>query len=83
LDFGKPRGVYGYLASHIIRRLERADDNIAGLLPGIMREAGFSKADESGCLTTIFGTLSLYQGSKSGKKAGIDELTGWQEVERR
>jgi SAM-dependent methyltransferase len=69
VDFGKPRGVYGTLASHIIRRMERADDNIAGLLPGMMRAAGFSNVGEQGHLTTIFGTLSLYQGSKPGNKS--------------
>lgn len=69
VDFGKPRGVYGALASHIIRRMERADDNIAGLLPGMMRAAGFSNVGEQGHLTTIFGTLSLYQGSKPGNKS--------------
>jgi ubiquinone/menaquinone biosynthesis C-methylase UbiE len=69
VDFGKPRGVYGTLASHVIRRLERANDNIAGLLPEMMRAAGLGNVDESGCLTTIFGTLSLYQGSKPGSKS--------------
>jgi ubiquinone/menaquinone biosynthesis C-methylase UbiE len=69
VDFGKPRGVYGTLASHVIRRLERADDNIAGLLPEMMRAAGLGNVDESGCLTTIFGTLSFYQGSKPGSKS--------------
>jgi ubiquinone/menaquinone biosynthesis C-methylase UbiE len=69
VDFGKPRGVYGTLASHVIRRLERANDNIAGLLPEMMRAAGLGNVDESGCLTTIFGTLSFYQGSKPGSKS--------------
>lgn len=69
VDFGQPRGVYGTLASHIIRRMERADDNIAGLLPEMMRAAGFSSVGEQGHLTTIFGTLSLYQGSKPGNKS--------------
>jgi ubiquinone/menaquinone biosynthesis C-methylase UbiE len=71
VDFDKPRGVYGALASHIIRRMERADDNIAGLLPEMTRAAGFSNVGEQGHLTTIFGTLSLYQGSKPGNKSWV------------
>lgn len=66
VDFGKPRGAYGILVSHIIKRMERADDNINGLLPVMMHIAGFERVEELGYFTTIFGTLSLYRGNKAG-----------------
>lgn len=64
VDFGKPRGAYGFLTSYVIKRMERADDNINGLLPDMMRTAGFEQVEESGFMTTIFGTLSLYRCNK-------------------
>ena len=70
VDFGKPRGVYGNLVSHIITRMERTVDNINGLLPVMMHIAGFEQVDEPKNFTTIFGELSLYQGSKPGEAVG-------------
>jgi ubiquinone/menaquinone biosynthesis C-methylase UbiE len=75
VDFGKPRGVYGTLASHIIRRMERADDNIAGLLPGIMRAAGFNNVGEQGHLTTFLVHFRSIRAANQATKAGIDGLT--------
>jgi ubiquinone/menaquinone biosynthesis C-methylase UbiE len=64
LDFGKPRGIYGGLASIFIKRMEQAGDNINGLLPIMMRRAGFEQVEELGCYQTIFGSLSQYRGRK-------------------
>lgn len=64
VDFGKPRGIYGRLASQLIKRMEQAGDNVNGLLPMIMRRAGFELVEESACYQTIFGSLSLYRGLK-------------------
>jgi ubiquinone/menaquinone biosynthesis C-methylase UbiE len=67
LDFGKPRGVYGNLASLLIKRMEQAGDNVNGLLPTMMRRAGFEQVEETGGFTTIFGALSLNRGIKPRK----------------
>ena len=64
VDFGKPRGFYGRLASQIIKRMEQAGDNVNGLLPIMMRRAGLEQVDEPAGYQTIFGSLSLYRGRK-------------------
>jgi ubiquinone/menaquinone biosynthesis C-methylase UbiE len=65
VDFGKPRGAYGRLASQFIKRMEQAEDNINGLLPVMMGNAGFQNVEEPARYTTVFGTLSFYRGRKS------------------
>ena len=64
LDFGKQRGIYGSLASIFIKRMEQAGDNINGLLPIMMRRAGFEQVEELDCYQTILGSLSLYRSRK-------------------
>lgn len=66
VDFGIPQGAYAALASLLIKRLERADDNINGLIPGMLRAAGFEQVQIAGHFTTIFGTLWSYLGKKPG-----------------
>jgi ubiquinone/menaquinone biosynthesis C-methylase UbiE len=67
-DFGPPRGVYARLVSSLIRRLERAEENLAGLLPGMLHQAGFEGVEETAHYTTVFGTLVLLRGRR---KAGV------------
>jgi hypothetical protein len=67
LDLGKPHKTYGHLLSIWGRWIERADDNVKGLLPVMMREAGFELVEESDYFTTVIGSLSLYRGRKGGK----------------
>ena len=64
LDFGYPHGVYGRLISQIIKMMEQAGDNVKGLLPMMMRHAGFDPVEELASFQTIFGSLSLYRGGK-------------------
>jgi ubiquinone/menaquinone biosynthesis C-methylase UbiE len=64
VDFGKPRSLYGYLLSPFMKRLEQASDNISGLLPVMMREAGFSQVEEVAHFTTVFGTLTSVRAGK-------------------
>ncbi len=64
VDFGKPRGVYGRLASQFIKRMEEAGDNVDGLLPVMMVNTGFQQVEEPPHYTTVFGTLTLYRGRK-------------------
>lgn len=64
VDFGQPHSAYARLASPLVRRLEEAADNVDGLLPKMMRRAGFEPVDEPARFTTIFGGLSLYRARK-------------------
>jgi ubiquinone/menaquinone biosynthesis C-methylase UbiE len=64
VDFGKPHGIYAWLISLIMRRLEESADNIQGLLPEIMRNAGFQQVEEPAQYTTIVGGLSLFRAQK-------------------
>jgi ubiquinone/menaquinone biosynthesis C-methylase UbiE len=61
VDFGKPRSIYSLLISLVMRRLEEAGDNIHGLLPEMMRSAGFTQVEETAQYATIVGGLSLYR----------------------
>lgn len=64
LDFGPPQNAPAWLISLIFRRLERTADNIAGRLPGMFRQAGFSAVEQTEQYMTILGTLALYRGRK-------------------
>jgi ubiquinone/menaquinone biosynthesis C-methylase UbiE len=61
LDFGQPHNLYTAMVSPLIRRLEEAADNVQGLLPAMLREAGFDQVDVTRRFTTLFGSLSLYR----------------------
>jgi len=61
LDFGRPHNLYTSMVAPLIRRLEAAADNVQGLLPAMLREAGFDQVDVTRRFTTIFGSLSLYR----------------------
>jgi len=64
VDFGKPHHALSHVISLIGRRLEHAADNIQGLLPEMIRRAGFVEVEEPTRFTTIFGALSLYKARK-------------------
>lgn len=66
VDFGPPRSRWARLTSPLVRYLERAADNLQGLLPALLQQAGFQAVDEIARYTTVFGDLSLYRASKSG-----------------
>lgn len=61
VDFGKPRSIYAKLISLVMRRLEETADNIQGLLPEMIRKAGFEQVEEPVQYTTIVGGLSLFR----------------------
>jgi ubiquinone/menaquinone biosynthesis C-methylase UbiE len=46
-------------------RLERAAENIQGLLPEMMHDAGFEQVEETARFTIFFGTLALIRARKS------------------
>jgi ubiquinone/menaquinone biosynthesis C-methylase UbiE len=64
LDLGKSHKTYERILSLWNRVLERATDNVKGLLPEMMREAGFELVQVTAYFTTIFGSLSLICGRK-------------------
>jgi len=63
-DFGKPQNALMYLISLVIRCLEETSDNVKGLLPEMLRNAGFDQVRETARYMTIFGTLALYRARK-------------------
>ncbi|HSB65483.1 MAG TPA: methyltransferase domain-containing protein [Anaerolineales bacterium] len=67
LDFGVPHGTYSRLIGQIMRRTERVEDNIRGLLPGMIASAGFDPVAEIGWFATLFGSLSIYRADKQRK----------------
>ena len=65
-DFGRPRNPWASLISQLMARLEEVSDNHKGLLPEMMRQAGFDMAVAVRHFSTIFGTLTLYRAQKQG-----------------
>ena len=66
-DLGPPGTLYTRLASAIFGRMEHAGDNLRGLLPAMMRAAGFAGVEETRRLTIPFGALVLTRAHKPGK----------------
>ena len=64
LDFGPPQNALAWLISQVFRRMERTADNIAGRLPAMFRQAGFTAIAQTAQQMTILGTLTLYRGRK-------------------
>ncbi len=61
LDFGRPYNLYTSITALLIRRLENAADNVQGLLPEMMRAAGFDQVGVHQRFTALFGPLALYR----------------------
>lgn len=68
-DLGKPHNAPMYLPTLIIGRLEETSDNVKGLLPEIIRNAGFEKVEETAKYMTIFGTIALYKTQKPSESS--------------
>jgi len=63
-DWGRPRNALSKTGFLIIRTLdgfENTKDNAYGLLPELLREAGFQNVSETGRYATVFGDLYLYR----------------------
>jgi ubiquinone/menaquinone biosynthesis C-methylase UbiE len=63
-DFGKPQNVLMQVAS-LPWGFHTTADNVKGLMPVLMRSAGFAEVHESARYMTLFGTLSLYASKKN------------------
>ncbi len=61
LDFGKPTSPGMRLVSLLIARMEEAGDNVRGVLPGMLHQAGYIEVNENSHFKTIFGELIQYQ----------------------
>ena len=66
-DYGKAQNMLMrglFLFVQMLDGFETTTDNVRGLLPELMRAAGFESIQESARYTTIVGTLSLYKAWK-------------------
>lgn len=66
MDFGKPHDGFMWLISLVIRWLEEVYDNVIGLLPVFVAQAGFQSVEETAHFRTVFGTITLYRARKAG-----------------
>jgi ubiquinone/menaquinone biosynthesis C-methylase UbiE len=55
LDFGRPTNLGMHLVSIPIARMEEAGDNIRGLIPAMLKKAGFQEITEIRHFKTVFG----------------------------
>lgn len=68
-DFGKSSNTWMRSAFFIAQLFEgflTTTDNVKGMLPVFMKQAGFSDVEETYRMATIYGTLSFYKGKKKG-----------------
>lgn len=64
-DWGKAQGAamrVAFVAVQLLDGFATTTDNVRGLLPAFMTEAGFRDVEETHQEMTVFGTLSLYRG---------------------
>jgi ubiquinone/menaquinone biosynthesis C-methylase UbiE len=65
-DLGEPRNAWSRRIAPSLRKAEHAADNIDGLLPDMMRDAGFESVRVARNVFGVFvGTLTVYTGHKS------------------
>lgn len=68
-DWGEARDLPMRLAYYGIQLLDgfaNTADNVQGLLPGLMRQAGFAPVRETRRFPTMWGTMALYAAEKPG-----------------
>jgi ubiquinone/menaquinone biosynthesis C-methylase UbiE len=61
LDFGLPTSLDMRLVSLVTAHLEKAGDNIRGMLPDLLKEVGFRDLQELRHFKSIFGELICYE----------------------
>ena len=74
-DLGKPQNIVMELPSAIMRRLEESEDNVRGLLPCMLKIAGFRRVEEADKIMTVFGTVALYKGQKPSSTSSAKSET--------
>lgn len=68
LDWGRPHGVgmrLAFLPVQLLDGFETTADNVAGRIPALLEEAGFASVEEATRRRTVFGTLSIYRGTRA------------------
>ena len=55
---------FSFLGIQLLDGFTTTADNVRGLLPQLMRDAGFGEVSETRRYTTVFGTMSLYRAQK-------------------
>jgi SAM-dependent methyltransferase len=67
-DWGEARDPLmraAFLGIQLLDGFTTTADNVRGLLPQLMRDAGFGEVSETRRYTTVFGTMSLYRAQKN------------------
>ena len=64
-DFGKPHGRFARLGAFVLGHFEQASDNVKGLLPEMMRDAGFVEVEEIAQSRMIVGSISFYRARRA------------------
>jgi hypothetical protein len=54
----------------LLDEFETTSDNVRGLLPTMLQEAGFEAVKETRSESTVFGTLSFYRGVRGRAAPG-------------
>ncbi|MCL4522717.1 MAG: methyltransferase domain-containing protein [Acidobacteria bacterium] len=70
-DWGKPQNAWmraAFCLVQILDGFETTADSAKGLLPELMREAGFEDVQQTDQFATVLGTLCLYRARKPGVK---------------
>jgi ubiquinone/menaquinone biosynthesis C-methylase UbiE len=66
-DFGKASSIFMrvcFITIQLLDGIKRTTDNVKGLLPQIVRDAGFIGVCEKYSLNTVVGTFTLYRAAK-------------------
>jgi ubiquinone/menaquinone biosynthesis C-methylase UbiE len=63
-DFSRPQTRWGRMVSPLVRRFEPIADNLDGLIPVLIRQAGFINVVEPRRYNTLFGTITILSGCK-------------------
>lgn len=67
-DFGKPQSALTRFISlpALLGEPSMVRDNLEGLIPDLIGQAGFERVELTGSVGTVFGTVTLYVGRKPG-----------------
>ncbi|MEW6087545.1 MAG: class I SAM-dependent methyltransferase [bacterium] len=64
LDIGKPENIFMLVLSQFFNLLEESSENIKGILPKMIENAGFYNVEVVYTRSTIIGSLSMIKGTK-------------------
>jgi ubiquinone/menaquinone biosynthesis C-methylase UbiE len=67
VDFGKPHTRVAQAIAVVARHFEAVSDNVRGLLPIMLRQAGFVQVEEGWQRMTLLGTLTFISARKPGE----------------